>query len=71
MKYLSNYDLIKLVSILKLYSLISDDYKLNRFNEVETINDLRNKLLDSIEINEKIKCLCNVCIYELIKLSYK
>ena len=53
MKYLSNYDLIKLVSILKLYSLISDDYKLNRFNEIETINDLRNKLLNSIELNEK------------------
>ena len=53
MKYLSNYDLIKLVSILKLYSLISDDYKLNRFNEVETINDLRCKLLDSIRLNEK------------------
>ena len=52
MKYLSNYDLIKLVSILKLYSLISNDYKLNRFNEVETINDLRNKLLDEIDINK-------------------
>ena len=52
MKYLSNYDLIKLVSILKLYSLISNDYKLNRFNEVETINDLRNKLLDEININK-------------------
>ena len=52
MKYLSNYDLIKLVSILKLYSLISKDYKLNRFNEVETINDLRNKLLDEIDINK-------------------
>ena len=52
MKYLSNYDLIKLISILKLYSLISNDYKLNRFNEVETINDLRNKLLSDIDINK-------------------
>ena len=52
MKYLSNYDLIKLISILKLYSLISKDYKLNKFNEVETINDLRNKLLDEIDINK-------------------
>ena len=40
------------ISILKLYSLISDDYKLNRFNEIETINDLRNKLLDEIDINK-------------------
>ncbi len=52
MKYLTNYDLMQLISILKLYSLISNDYKLNRFNEVETINDLRNKLLDEININK-------------------
>ena len=52
MKYLTNYDLMQLISILKLYALISNDYKLNRFNEVETINDLRNKLLDEININK-------------------
>ena len=43
-------DLKRINQLLKVYSLISKDYRENKNNEVEELNILRNKIQDIIDL---------------------
>jgi len=48
-------DLIELASLLKLYSCISNTYKDNKFDEFNTVDNIRNKIINLIEKNTEYK----------------
>ena len=52
---LNENDLIVLARLLKLYSCISNNYKDNKFDEINTVDNIRNKIINLIEKNTEYK----------------